>query len=303
MLSILIPTFNYDITPLVNSLFHQAQKATIVFEIIVMEDGSTLFKNKNKSISTLEGCKYIELPHNIGRSAIRNKLADTATYHHLLFLDCDSEPASNDFIQKYLTYCKDDCVVMGGRVYDENEKNPEKSLISTYGRKRERYNSSVKNKSAHQMFMTPNFLIPKTIFNKVRFDETIVGYGHEDTIFGLELEQLNIHFSLIDNPVFHRGLEDNTTFLTKTEYALENLYRIYLTGKYPTLAIRSKVLHTFVTLKKLKAINLIVALFTFLKPLLVKNLKGPHPKLLLFDFYKLGHLCTIYKKEMTSCQH
>jgi glycosyltransferase involved in cell wall biosynthesis len=293
MLSILLPTYNYNITKLAADLHQQAVEQQVDFEIIVMEDGSTLFKDENKTVSNLEFCQYIVLPKNIGRSAIRNKLADTAKYNHLLFLDCDSELSSNHFIQKYLAFCNEECVVMGGRIYDEAETDPTRSLILTYGRKRERYNRPGMDENVHKMFMTPNFLISKSNFNKVRFDETIIGYGHEDTIFGIELQQLDIDFTMIDNPVIHKGLEDNDTYIKKTEYALENLYRIYTSGKYPTLATKSKVLSIFIKTRKYRLHSLIRLFYWLTKPFLTKNLKGLHPNLTLFDLYKLGHLCSI----------
>ena len=43
MLSILIPTYNYNITRLVVDLHQQALDTYVDFEIIVIEDGSTLF--------------------------------------------------------------------------------------------------------------------------------------------------------------------------------------------------------------------------------------------------------------------
>jgi glycosyltransferase involved in cell wall biosynthesis len=297
MLSILLPTYNYNITKLATDLHQQALDQYVDFEIIVMEDGSTLFKDENKTVSNLEFCQYIVLPQNIGRSAIRNKLADTAKYDHLLFLDCDSELGSRNFIQKYLAFCKEDTVVVGGRIYDDNESDPTRSLILTYGRKRERYNRPGMNQNIHKMFMTPNFLISKSIFNRVRFDETIIGYGHEDTVFGLELQLLGIDFSLIDNPVIHMGLEDNETYIKKNEYALENLYRIYIGGKYPSLESKSKVLSVFIKMKKYKLHGLIRFAYRLSKLLLVRNLKGLHPNLTLFDFYKLGHLCSIAAKK------
>lgn len=293
MLSILLPTYNYNITKLVSALLRQALEQQIDFEIIVMEDGSTFFKNENRSIGDLEFCHYIELSHNIGRSAIRNKLADMAKYGHLLFLDCDSEPGSEEFIQRYLPFCKSDSVIVGGRIYDENDSDPDKTLILTYGRKRERYNREDMNLSSHKMFMTPNFLIPKSIFNKVRFNETIIGYGHEDTIFGIELQQLNIDFIMIDNPVIHKGLEDNNTFIHKTEYAVENLYKLYIGGKYQKLEEKSKVLSIFIKIRKSRFHHLVRWIFMLSKPLLTKNLKGLHPSLVLFDLYKLGYLCSI----------
>jgi hypothetical protein len=290
MLSILIPAFNYNITTLVNELYRQAVEQNIDFEIIVIEDGSEKYLFGNEKISKLENCKYSRLNKNIGRSAIRNKLADESKYENLLFLDCDSEPGSTHFIQNYLPFCNKECIVLGGRIYDIENDDPNKSLILTYGRKRERYNQTNRKQYRNRMFMTPNFLISKSIFNKVRFNESIIGYGHEDSIFGFELQKQNYQFSTIDNPVIHKGLENNDVFIKKTEQALENLYRIYLNSEYAAIENDSKVLSMFLKIRKFKLQNLINFFFKLSKPIILKNLKGLHPSLLVFDFYKLGYL-------------
>ena len=61
MLSILIPTYNYNITRLVADLHQQASDTYVDFEIIVMEDGSTLYGEKNKAVNDFEYCRYIVL--------------------------------------------------------------------------------------------------------------------------------------------------------------------------------------------------------------------------------------------------
>ena len=53
MLSILIPTYNQDITKLATELHRQAMEQHVDFEVIVMEDGSSMFVEENK-ISTEE---------------------------------------------------------------------------------------------------------------------------------------------------------------------------------------------------------------------------------------------------------
>ena len=99
MISILIPTYNYNITRLVTDLHQQAVDTCVDFEIIVMEDGSTRFVEKNKFVNDVEFCRHIVLKENIGRSAVRNSLADEAKYGHLLFLDCDAEVCSSRFVK------------------------------------------------------------------------------------------------------------------------------------------------------------------------------------------------------------
>ena len=292
MLSILIPSYNYNITRLVSDLHQQAMEAMVDFEIIVMEDGSNLFLEENKTVSELEFCRYIPLTKNIGRSAIRNRLADEAKYEHLLFMDCDAEISSNCFIQKYLPFYHDECVVLGGRTYEESI-DPRHSLLAKYGKQRERNDiEGLKKRKKHQVFTSPNFLISKLIFYKVRFNESIKGYGHEDTIFGIMLQRNNIEFKYIDNPVVHIGIEDNPTFIDKTEKALHNLYTLYNSREYPELEKESKILSYYIRLKQYYFTSVILFGFKIFKKLIRKNLLSPNPSLLLFDFYKLGIFCS-----------
>lgn len=291
MLSILIPVYNYDITRLVHDLYQQAVDAFIDFEILVMEDGSTQFLDENKLVENLPFCHYTVLTKNIGRSAIRNRLADEAKYEHLLFLDCDAEIPNTNFINKYLSFCNEDTVVIGGRIYKE-DKTPEYSLLRKYGTKREQ--NTIKNKEQRKkfpMFTTPNFLITKKIFEQVRFDENIKGYGHEDTIFGVQLQRQGIAYSFIDNPIIHIGIETNDVFLSKTEHAIHNLYKLYLSNNYKELELQSKLLQTFIFAKKYRLLHLLSFAYTILKNILKQNLIGSNPSLRLFDIYKLLYLC------------
>jgi len=294
MLSILIPTFNYNITQLVAVLHQQAVATFIDFEIVVMDDGSVTFKDENRKIELFKNCRFIELPSNVGRSKIRNLLADEAQYDYLIFLDCDADINHTDFIDRYLSLCDQLVVAVGGRTYDKNNTNPNYSLTLKYGRVREGHLASLKEMRVRQKtFTTPNFLISKSIFNEIRFDETIKGYGHEDTVFGVMLHQKNIEVLFVDNPVVHKGLDDNGTFLRKTEEGIANLFLLYQRKKYPYLENDSKILSTFIRIKFLRLQYPIKYLFLIFKSLMVKNLVGSEPSLFLFDIYKLGYLCKI----------
>jgi glycosyltransferase involved in cell wall biosynthesis len=288
MLAILIPTYNFNITRLATELHRQAMDQSIDFEIIVMEDGSEKWIKENKLIGELANCKHIILEDNTGRSAIRNKLADKAKFDHLLFMDCDAEVCSSDFIQKYLPFCNKECVVIGGTAYDPKEKNPDFSLRLKYGRVRETRTASERGKNN---FSTFNFLISKSIFNQVRFDESIRGYGHEDMLFGHQLHQLGYEYIQIENPLIHKGLDDNRTFLSKTEEGTRNLFLLYQTGRYPFLADESKLLNTYIRIYKSGLTRLFALKFDLTRHLLRRLLSGKSPSLLLYDWYKLLFLC------------
>ena len=292
MISILIPAYNYNITNLVSDLYQQAVETYIDFEIIVMEDGSKLYVEENRKVNEFKFCRQIVLDENIGRSAIRNKLADEAKYDHLLFLDCDAKLNSIHFVEKYISFCREECIVLGGRIYDEEYTDPRFSLIIKYGKNRERNdNRNLKHRQKNPMFTTPNFLISKSIFNKIRFDETIKGYGHEDTIFGIKLHQMQINFIFIDNPVVHIGLENNEIFILKTENAIRNLLNLYQSGKYPSLINESKLLHHFQIFKKLHITGILAFKYKLLHRILQRQLCSSNPSLFLFDIYKLLFLC------------
>ena len=288
MLSILIPTYNQDITRLVAELHRQAMEQYVEFEMLVMEDGSTTALELNQTINELDQCKHIILKENIGRSAVRNKLADEAKYEHLLFMDCDAEVCSPYYVEKYLTFCKEECVVIGGTAYDPNENNRNFSLRLTYGRKREARTAIERGKNN---FATFNFLISKSIFNQVRFDETIRGYGHEDMLFGHQLQQLGYKFIQIENPLIHKGLDDNNAFIRKTEEGTRNLFLLYQTGRYPYLAEESKLLATYLRIKKLGLTRLFSLKFFLTKRFMQKFLRCKNPSLLLYDFYKILFMC------------
>jgi len=288
MLAILIPTYNFNITRLATELHRQAMDQSIDFEIIVMEDGSEKWVKENELIGELANCKHIILENNIGRSAIRNKLAEEARFDSLLFMDCDAEVSSSDFIQKYLPFCNMECVVIGGTAYDPKEKNPDFSLRLKYGRVREARTASERGKNN---FATFNFLISKSIFNRVRFEESIRGYGHEDMLFGHQLHQLGYEYIQIENPLIHKGLDDNNTFLKKTEESTRNLYLLYQTGRYPFLADESKLLNTYICIYKSGLTRLFALKFDLTSHLLRRLLSGKSPSLLLYDWYKLLFLC------------
>ena len=100
MISILIPTYDYDITKLVHELVKQCQSAQIVFEIICQDDDSKSDLNlKNDTINSIASCHFYSNSENFGRSKNRNTLAQKSNYDWLLFLDCDMIHVSENFIQ------------------------------------------------------------------------------------------------------------------------------------------------------------------------------------------------------------
>lgn len=295
MLSILIPVYNFDVTDLVKNLHKQAINTKKAFEIILIDDGSSQeFRTINKKIN-LENLRYIEESVNIGRSKIRNKLAEYSSYPYLLFMDCDSKVTSDNYIAGFLKYCHQDIVVCGGRTYDpEKPIDPDLYLRWKHGTAKEVFSVETRNKFPNRSFMANNFLISKYLFNKIKFDEDIEGYGHEDTLFGFELKKLKIKVIHIDNPLIHIGLENNLSFIEKTREGIKNLK--YISGINAHASILEediKLLRYYKLLERNHLKNLVAYLFKKSEDNLKRNLCGKYPNLFLFDLYKLGYMCTL----------
>ena len=290
MLSILVPIYNHNVTQLITDLHRQATDQFIDFEIIVFEDGSVMHSDQNKATCKKLNCRHIASEKNIGRSASRNLLAREARFEHLLFMDCDAAVCTEHFIEKYLAFCHEECIVIGGTAYDPDEHNPDYSLRLKYGRQREARTAAERSKNN---FATFNFLISKSIFSKVKFDESIRGYGHEDMLFGHQLKQLGYEFIQIENPLIHTGLDINKVFIRKTEEATLNLLLLHETNRFPFLAEESTLLRNFLKVKKAALHKILAALFPLISPILKQQLCSSNPSLFLFDLYKLLYLCKL----------
>jgi len=290
MISILIPVYNYDITGLVTELHRQGMDLGIPFEIICYDDGSQPeYKVQNQTIGLIEFVKYKEIEKNHGRAAIRNLMAASALYEMLIFIDCDMEICSSSFLQKYLEY-EGRGAVVGGITYAENPpKDQEKYLRWLYGVNRESRSAEFRNKTPYGSFMSGNFAINKVDFDLVRFDETIKGYGHEDTLFGSDLGKKNIPVVHIDNCLLHNGLDSSEVFLSKTKNAVENLAQLVQSGKMDPNIRLYKI---YRRLKKWGVAWVFRIYFHFGKKILLNNLKSENPKLQNLDLYKLGLLST-----------
>lgn len=285
MLSILLPIYNFDIRPLVNDLHGQCEALGIGYEILCFDDGSTAaFKQMNKELWKLPNLIYREMPQNLGRSAIRNTLGRAARFDYLLFMDCDSRVVSSNFIKQYIDHLAPDQLLYGGRCYkDRPPEDPALLFHWHYGRQREQRTAALRSLSPHHSFMTNNFLIPRAIFLDILFDESLRQYGHEDTLFGMELARRKIPIRHIDNPLEHIGLEPVNVFLNKTNQGIANLLQLMAQGK----PIETRLLATLQRLKHWKLDGLVGMLSPIFTPIVIKQLKSGSPSLNLFDFYKL----------------
>lgn len=292
MLSILIPIYNYKAFPLVKKLSEQANQSGILYEIVCLNDASSLFIKENLELSQLDSVRYEVSEKNLGRSKTRNKLAQMAQYDWLLFLDTDVMPVDDFLIERYLPFLNDEKqAVYGGIVY--SDKKPEKSRLLrwTYGLAREALKTEQRQKNPYLSFLTLNFLIHKDIFKTVHFNEDIPNLRHEDSLFSYHLKINQIRITHLENPVEHLGLDPFENALTKEKeslFALKNLLDQNLIA--PDYIKMGKI---FTALKKYRLTFFGALFYNGTKHLFLKNMSSSNPSLFIFDMYRLGYLCKL----------
>lgn len=291
MISILIPEYNFDCTGLVEDLHEQCMSEGIRFEIIVMDDASKCCIENNRKISSLSFCSFLESPENLGRARIRNKLADTAKYDYLLFIDCDAKVSDKSFIKKYIESIGTAHVIVGGVGYSTERPEDCKYLRWLYGLKRESSTARIRENEVPRISF--NFLIEKEVIKKYPFDESFTGYGHEDKMMGYMLKKNGIEITNIDNSLIHTGLDDNKEFISKSLKAVE----AYFTNpefKNEDSVSQIKIFRVFGKIKRLKLDGLLGHLYSISGNMMASNLCSRHPSLRIFDFYRLCYLSWLY---------
>lgn len=292
MLSILIPTYNYNVYPLVEVIEQQILKANIVFELICVDDGSfSLLNENNQKINALANCKFIEAKKNSGRTATRQFLAEQAQYNWLLFLDCDVIPVEDNFIENYINEINSHTeAVFGGFAYSEGHTNIHKTLRYTFGKHREEVDALKRNRNPYKVIISANFIIKKDLFLKLNKNEHQNIYGL-DYLFSAMLKQYHIKVKHINNEVYHLGIDDNPVYLEKAKKAVETLSFLYKNNKIKTNAI--SLLKAYLIIKNIGLSKLFGKLMFKYNSNIEENLTGKSPSLFLFDLYRLGYFCRL----------
>lgn len=294
MISICIPIYNFDVRPLVKNLQDQINLLQdYSIDIFLIDDASNAnFRKINHELSST--INYIQLEQNIGRSKIRNLFLQYVTNPYLLFLDCDSLIHENNlFISNYIQVVKNNLdVVCGTRIYPEKCSSKDVALNWKYGKK-------IETPAIVRNFMSNNFLIKKSVFEKILFNEKLVNYGQEDTLFGIELTQQNIKINIINNPILNGHLEKNEVYLEKNILSIENLIKLINSVEITEKTGESiKLYQMYLKINRLKLTKLYSSIYHQLKPIIYKNLISANPNLMFFNLFKLGEFIRI-KKEST----
>ena len=299
MMSVLIPVYNTDVRELVHELKRQCATLSLSFEIRLIDDGSTeSYKLINQQIANLENVEYSELEKNIGRSAIRNKLASESTFEWLWFLDCDGDARVNPQLASTFWNKKNEhSILSGGRIYQSEKPDNYKLVLHwLWGSQRELLDPEMRMKNPANAFLSNNFILHKSLIETVPFDTMLFGYGYEDTLFAAEVLKHEFHIEHINNPVLHAGLEENEAFLKKIDESIHNLIRLKDICKEKNLEfpVRSKL----VLASRILRFPIIKQLFGnwFMRNESIWKIQllGKEPKLNTFDAWRLAILLKSY---------
>ncbi len=233
MLSILLPAYNTDVREIIYDLQAQAQLLSVDYEIICLDDHpqSKAFV-ANRELQTMGNVLLRRNRSNLGRAGNRNRLAQMARYPRLLYIDADSRIVASDYLEQYLEASQDARWIYGGTVYPA-ECPRGCTLHWSYGKHVEALDISTRQRTAD--FRSNNFVVDRELMLAYPMDESLVRYGHEDTLWAHHLDQADIAVKHIENPVLHHGLYDDATYLDRVEEACSHLAELTQRGVLPPI--------------------------------------------------------------------
>ncbi len=293
-LSILIPKYNYTVSPLVKMLLTEAEQLAYKTEIIIIDDASPLEFTETENLATLPSVTYIKLTENGGRTATRQLLAEKAHYSKLLYLDADVLPVHTNFIARYLKHIATKGIVFGGITYREETPESDQMLRWTYGHAREKLSVTERNNALYSTLTTGCFFIEKEVFLRIHTPIKVNTYG-EDLLFKQKLEEQKIPVLHIDNPVYHLGLESNKQFLKKSLEAIATTVRLEETGELP--ANSRNIQKIYLKLKKWQALSVFQLYFSTIASKVNRNLLSENPNMRWFDLYRLHYYIQLKQKK------
>lgn len=288
-LSVLIPVYNRAVRELTEALARQAPQWPGPVEICLLDDGSgEAYQAANRNLAALPGVRYRELPRNVGRAAVRNQLVANAQYEWLLLLDNTSQLLDTKFLARYAAVLSQAPVLAGGVSYAAQAPlEPALRLRWLYGQQREARPLTQRQVAPYDQLLVNNLLLSKELLQRFPLDETLRGYGHEDTKLGWQLAAAGVPVRHLANPVLHAGLETADVFLDKSEQAVRNLARLLREGEP---GARSRLAQTAQCLRRARLAAGAQAALTLCEPLLRRNLLGANPSLRALDALKLRWL-------------
>ena len=291
MFSILIPTFEYDCSKLIDDLstqcqeLHKEQPTDFMYEIIVSDDCSTdeHYRTLKEKLENISSCTLIHQQKNTGRARNRNILVGMAQYKWVILIDDDAEVCTLDFIRTYWTHRHEADVICGSLQNPQGNPRRKHELRYAYEyNAQKRRSAQYRNSHPYDAFTTFNALFKKDILERFPFDERCKEYGYEDALLGITLEKEKCNILHIDNPLIHAGIDSSLDFLKKIEASLRTLKHLGT-----PMQLRAGTSRYYSICERFHAAWLLRLLFRLLNKKIKRNLLGAHPKVFLLNTYKL----------------
>lgn len=291
-LSVCIPVYNFDVRELVRHLQKEITEHQISAEILLIDDASDQnFIHINKELENEVG-NFVFLEKNVGRSQIRNLFLYYASADYLLFLDCDGKITNPHFLKNYLSYIEKNDVkaVYGGRKVSEIQPDSNHLLRWRYANERENLPLIKRLIQPYLSFQTNNFIVKKSVLQKVNFNPEIQNYGYEDLLFAMNLNHAGIPVHHIDNPILNNDVESNEVYLKKVEESIESLHKMLVNTKTAPKIKDIKLVRAYHYLDKRGGARIFRKLFAVRKAAIRNKLLQAECNLKYLDLYKLGLL-------------
>lgn len=224
LLSVLVPFYETSPMQLLESLARQAAGRHDV-ELIFGDDGSgdarhgrTVGEAMSRSAVPTA---LLTARRNVGRAAIRNALARTARGTYLLFVDCDLQPGSAEFLERWLALARpgDSDVGYGG--FQMRPCDDGTSLHAYYSARSDCLPAEERQRDPAKYTYTNNLLVSRKAVLSEPFDERFKGWGWEDVEWALRAAQ-RWTIKHIDNPVLNPADGSARTLLRKFRESVGN---------------------------------------------------------------------------------
>jgi len=277
----------------VEKLYNEISKGDISCEILVCDDASPQPSLENENIGKFLNVSYIVSENNLGRTGVRQLLAEKARYDNLLFLDADVMPKSDNFMSPYLKEIAND-VVFGGITYQEQPPSKDMMLRWKYGRERETVSVAERIKQPYLSINSGCFMIKRKLFLRVSEKLQFKKYGL-DNYFKELLRKENATVHHIDNPADHLGLESNEKFLQKALEAIDTT--VYLEKEIRLADNVRPIQKSYLKLKRLGMTGLFSSFISVFKKRMERNFVSANPNLYWFDLYRLRYYIQLKNKK------
>lgn len=233
--SVLIPFYNDDPTPLVNAL---AETAPVGVEAILFDDGcpdAALNAQVSAAIAKVSlPVRLMTSKLNQGRSGARNRLAGAALGDWVLFLDADMR-IDAAFLTRWIALTQNTSadVLFGG--YEPVTDPGAHTVHAALAAASDDPSAARRSQVGAAAVCSSNLMVRRSAFAQVPFDDGYQGWGWEDVDWALSAEKV-LALSHVDNPARHGGLESVPRLLEKFGQSGPNFAR--LLKRHPQYAAR-----------------------------------------------------------------